>query len=164
MAMPWLSTRARSNRLLQDASLDARLTLTDGLVRSVLPKTESGKQPHPDLKIWNDIRLEITAELAIRRRIAHQPVREGKVIFDLSATEGFGGTHNVEMSYYEIYVSEHKSLRGKSAELEPLYFNNLIDHEVAVTSLAVRAKAFRDAALSRHVPKPPALHPRKIQG
>jgi hypothetical protein len=145
-------------------SIDARLTLTDELVRSVLPKTESGKQPHPDLKAWNDIRLEITTELAVRRRIAHRPVREAKLIFDLTATQAFRGKHQVEMSYYEIYVSEHEALRGKGGNPKPLHFESLLDHQTAVGSTVARLKAFRNDVLSKHVPKLRAQRPRKTRG
>jgi hypothetical protein len=57
--------------------LEARLTLTDEIIRSIFPSTknEPGKHPHRDVKRWTNIRNNIADLLPIRRRIAHHPVR-----------------------------------------------------------------------------------------
>jgi len=133
-------------------SIDPRLTLTDELVRAALPKAENGAQPHPDLKTWSAIYNEIKAQLATRRRIAHQPVRLGKETFSLAPDEHFG-ENEIELTYYEIHFSENEALRGKASE--PLHINDLVDHDQAVTRLALLLQRFEKGALSNHAPKPP---------
>jgi hypothetical protein len=141
--------------------LDIRLTLTDELVRSVLPKTENGKQPHPDLKAWTSIKNDITRGLSVRRRIAHQPVRSGKVTVPLSNDETFG-YEELEFSYYEIYVSETESLRGKPVDPNTLHVTNLINHEEEVRQLAARLHAFDTDVLAKRLPKPAEPSPRSM--
>ena len=90
--------------------LDARLTLTDELVRLILPKHTAGAHPHADLKFWNDI-LKQTRELSSsRNRIAHHPVelRSAAKYWNVSYW-------NVPPeSWFEIYLSENEQLRGRS--------------------------------------------------
>jgi hypothetical protein len=144
--------------------LEARLTLTDELVRSILPKTGSGTQPHPDLKAWDAVRKSISEELAVRRRIAHQPVRTGKVIIPLSGDEkSLMMSGHLEFSYYEIYVSENEALRGKMAKPDTLNIHDLMEHEQTVKGLALQLHAFNTDVLATHAPKPVSPNPHKIQ-
>jgi hypothetical protein len=56
-------------------TLDARLTLTDELLRHVLPKRErpNGGHDHPDVMAWDALDKEITELLPTRNRLAHHP-------------------------------------------------------------------------------------------
>ncbi len=144
-------------------SLEARLTLTDELVRSTLPKTKSGDQPHADLKAWNSIRVDIGNELSVRRRIAHQPVRTGKVTIPISDKEGFP-SDLLEFSYYEIYVSENEALRGKPADPDTLTIHEIMNHEETVKSLAARLRAFNIDVLATRIPQLVLPSPHKRRG
>ena len=57
-------------------TLNARLGLTDEIVQSVLPKRpkKSGGHYHPSVKAWKVAIEGFCNLLAIRRRIAHQPI------------------------------------------------------------------------------------------
>jgi hypothetical protein len=59
-------------------TIDARLSLTDELLLSLLPKKDPpiGGHDHADVRAWNDIRKSIIALLPDRNRIAHHPVQE----------------------------------------------------------------------------------------
>jgi hypothetical protein len=56
--------------------LNVRLGLTDELVLSVLPEKErkSGGHDHPSVKAWQEAIKGFDTLLAVRRRIAHQPI------------------------------------------------------------------------------------------
>jgi hypothetical protein len=142
-------------------SLDARLTLVDELVRFVLPQTKSGDQPHADLRNWSAIKSDIAKGLGIRRRIAHQPVRSRKVTVALSSDDTLG---KIELSYYEIYVSEMEALRGKPAKPETLHINDLIEHEAGLQELTARIHTFDADVLAKHIPKPAEPNPHKTHG
>src|SRR5580704_14046716 len=57
--------------------LDIRFGLTDEIVRSVLPKKprRSGSHHHPNVKVWRAAQGDYQDLLAVRRRIAHHPIR-----------------------------------------------------------------------------------------
>src|SRR5437016_10623279 len=58
-------------------TIEARMTLVDELVKSILPKKgrRSGGHDHPDVSRWNNIEKEFRDLQTIRRRIAHHPVQ-----------------------------------------------------------------------------------------
>lgn len=134
-------------------NFEARLMLTDELIKSVLLRTKCGDHPHADLKLWSDIRINIQNQLSVRRRIAHQPVRPGKVAIQPSEHEMLG-YEELEFSYHELYASENEALRGKPAIPDTLHINDLKEHEHTVKLLALRLRAFGSDALLKHAPKP----------
>lgn len=55
-------------------TLDSRLALTHDLIVSHLPRHQAGEQPDFRLKLWNEIRSRIRAQLPTRNHLAHHPV------------------------------------------------------------------------------------------
>ena len=54
--------------------LEARFSLTDEIVRSVLPKKKPGAHDHPSVKAWDKAIKPRQDLLSQRRRLAHHPV------------------------------------------------------------------------------------------
>jgi hypothetical protein len=121
--------------------LEARFTLTDEIVRSVLPKKKPGAHDHPFVEAWHKIIKQREDLLAIRRRLAHQPVMVRMRIHSNSLfnTARFGratiGGPIHQFSWTELYTSEHEKLRGKS-DSKPLRYEDLEKHFNGVGSLA----------------------------
>jgi len=59
-------------------TLDARLSLTDELLRTLLPKPDNmnGGHPHPHVKTWEGLANRIRNGLSFRNRLAHWPIYE----------------------------------------------------------------------------------------
>lgn len=146
-------------------TVDARLTLADELVKSVLPKParKSGGHPHSSVKKWNKLEADLKSKLAIRRRIAHQPVRPNEASFGFDDSDAFKGSE-FKLSWYELYVSENEDARGKELEPKTLIVTDLLDHGSAVMRLADGLKAFHDNELLAHAPKSAAPDPRHKSG
>lgn len=146
-------------------SLDARLTLTDELVKSVLPKPtrKSGGHEAPSVKRWNGLESKIRSCLNIRRRIAHNPVRPNEASFQFDDDDQFKGA-GFSFSWYELYVSDHEEARGRDIKPKNLIVTDLIDHELALTRLAVDLKSFCEDVLSKQLPTPSAPSRRKRRG
>jgi hypothetical protein len=136
--------------------LDARLTLTDELVRLILPKHTAGAHPHADLKFWNDI-LKQTRELSSsRNRIAHHPVelRSAAKYWNVSYW-------NVPPeSWFEIYLSENEQLRGRSADKsQPLLLDDLRAHLTLTRGIGELLPRFYYEKLVGHISALPPLSP-----
>lgn len=134
-------------------SLDARLTLADELVKSVLPKPSrrNGGHDHPTVKQWGKIEKSIKSSLTTRRRIAHHPVRPNETSFQFDDSDQFKGA-GFSFSWYELYVSEHEEARGKKIMPTNLIVTDLVDHEAALARLAGELKSFHDDVLSQQLP------------
>ena len=124
--------------------IDIRLGLTDEIVESVLPKPErkSGGHPHPLLRRWRELNTEIHGLLSMRRRIAHQPVKEtinALAALALNAqpiNEGpLLGITGMPMRWYSLGAGENESLREKEAGKPSVTITELIDHFQAVNNL-----------------------------
>jgi hypothetical protein len=128
--------------------LDTRLSLTDEIVRvTLLPSWERPGKRDPRIKAWSAILSEFRASLAIRGRVAHQPVR----------TEPFrvGMPAGAQLTAFEIYVGRHEQLRDSAAKSVPLTLGDLKNHLAAVNKLSDRLKAFLDDVLKPATESPP---------
>lgn len=114
-------------------SLETRFTLTQELVLSVLPKTESGKPIHPDLKAWNAIVSTLNDLKTVRNRIAHHPIAAYVAISDPGDILEF---------WFENYVSPEERLRGKHNNIKPLVVEDLKSHHLSALSLTTALKRF----------------------
>jgi hypothetical protein len=162
LAICWHSLRALKTQAAivyyRTPSLDARVSLTDELVKSVLPKPERkrGGHPHESVRQWNSLEAEVKSGLSIRRRIVHHPVRTNEASFPFEDNDSFKG-ESFSLSWCELYVSEHENARGKYIAPQNLILTDLMDHDTTITRLAGQLNTFRLEVLSRHVPFPPEL-------
>lgn len=130
-------------------TIDARLKLTNELVKSALPKRErkAGGHDHSDVKEWNDIVAGFEKLLRIRSQIAHHPL-----MWRLRPTEvpdPVGGV--VVESWFEIYVSHSEALREGSSKYKPLKLEDLQNHLVSVNQITFLLNNFARVTLPRHV-------------
>ncbi len=128
-------------------TLDARLKLTDKLVRSALPKParKSGGHLHRHVSIWEALKREITSQLQTRSRIAHQPVGIWQTPVPMDNDED-----EFLLTSYLLFMSENEVLRGRTASPHALDVTHLVDHNYAVTRLAGELGIFcRDAFSTR---------------
>ncbi len=138
--------------------LEARFSLTDEIVKSVLPEPErkSGGHDHPSVIAWKKAIDGYQDLLSTRRRIAHHPVAV-KIEYPQGALLNryppgkmpIGGAVPAIRSAYEIYMSENEKLRGRSADLPALRIKDLEDHQAAVGALANRLLGFLIDVLSK---------------
>jgi hypothetical protein len=137
-------------------TLDARLQLTNELVRTVLPPHDppAGGHGHPDTKKWDEIRSQITELLPVRNRMAHHPVTYKDL--GLMPVLGFSfdsALPTIRSSWYESYVSEAEKLRGKHEDLKPLTAPDLSQHRLSVEIVIKQLDLFRARVLSKY-PQP----------
>jgi hypothetical protein len=128
-------------------TIDSRLSLTDELIRTVLPRKESGEHDHADVIIWNNIRKEIIAALPARNRMAHHPVTYrvvGPVTGSLAAQD------LLTFSWYESAVSDAERLRGRHEDAKPLTAPDLSYHRVDVETLITKLNLFRTHVLAKY--------------
>jgi hypothetical protein len=123
-------------------SLEARFTLTDEIVRSVLPKKNPGEHDHPFVVAWDKIIKQRQDLLTVRRRLAHQQVAVRMRVHSNSllnrAPPGkatIGGPID-QFSWTELYTSESEQLRGRPGDTTPLYYQDLENHFIGVGGLA----------------------------
>jgi hypothetical protein len=139
-------------------SIEARLTLVDELVTTVLPKRvrRSGGHYHPDLKSWKIVRDSVRDNLPTRNRLAHHPVGPR------SATHGgFGAMEAVARglpspalstsTWFEVHVSQSERLRERSAELSPLRIVDLWNHLVSTNRANGALHRFQYEILRKHI-------------
>jgi hypothetical protein len=126
-------------------TIDARRTLVDELVRTVLPSKNppSGGHDHPDVDEWKEIYKEMGELLRVRNRIAHQPIGPRMEFKSESAT----GSPEL---WFEIYMSEHESAR-KGEPPKALRKEDLQQHASAVWELKERLAAFYINTLPKYV-------------
>jgi hypothetical protein len=122
--------------------LDARFSLTDEIVRSILPKKKPGGHDHPSVIAWDKAIKPRQDLLAIRRRLAHHPVtirmRPHSNSMLNRAPPGkmtIGGPIH-QFSWTELYATEQEKLRGRTADLMPLRLPDLENHFNGVGALA----------------------------
>ena len=138
-------------------TLDARLKLTDELVRTVLPARDppDGGHDHPDTKKWSQLRRQIAELLPVRNRMAHHPVTykdlgRMQVLGIAGFVSGEGVALPVIASWYESDVSEAEKLRGKHEDIKPLTAPDLSRHRVSVESIIKQLDLFRARVLSKY--------------
>jgi hypothetical protein len=132
--------------------LEARITLTNEIVHTILPKHISGAHPHDDLKFWDDIvKKKIHDLLSTRRRIAHHPVEIQRVaIPDMDESPE---------SWFEIYESQNEQLRGRSADKSPLLIDDLRAHLILTRGASAVLYRFYYERLIHHVAALPLQSP-----
>jgi hypothetical protein len=140
--------------------LEPRLSLTDEIVKSVLPKPvrKSGSHPHPSVDAWDNIKRSINALLSTRRRIAHHQVNAEILINYGSMIGGMGfneSSWEETISWFSIYMSQSESLRGRNVNNDPLQESDLISHAEALRSATGDLSDF----YSEHLAKRPGAHP-----
>lgn len=144
--------------------MEARLTLTDELIRTILPphERESGGHDHPDVKAWNDIRLEVIRLLPTRNRLAHHPVELKQVVpvfvnpdrTPSTDMESEAISRLMTVSWHESYVSEAERLRGRHDHAKPLTAPDLSSHLVHVEAVIARLKVFRSNIIAKYASDP----------
>lgn len=130
-------------------TVDARLSLADELVRTVLPRRDppSGGHDHPDTLRWDEIRKEILVLLPVRNRLAHHPVAF-KELGPVPSLQGW--SMPAIASWYESHVSEGEKLRGRHEKTNPLTASDLTYHRVSVESIITQLDLFRAQVLSKY--------------
>jgi hypothetical protein len=144
----------------KQTGLEPRLSLTDEIVRSVLPKPQrkSGGHQPPSVIVWNQVKKNIDKLISTRRRIAHHQV-SGEILINYNSmmgSMGFNESSVSEMiSWFSIYMSQSESLRGRHVDNNPLEERDLISHAASVRSAAEDLSNF----YSEYVAKRPGAHP-----
>jgi hypothetical protein len=123
--------------------LEARLSCTDELVKSVFPPParKSGGHPHKSVKEWSPIKNEFSKLLSVRRRIAHFPVGiewQGKTYPASSVNKEALERYNPELAF-QVYMSENEAIRGYTPNLT---VTDLQMHLKEVTNLRDQLKMF----------------------
>lgn len=127
--------------------LEARLTLTDEVVRAVLPKHKPGDHPHDDLKFWIDVLKQVRDLVPTRNRIAHHPVEVRHAAF-------YADVSYLDVppdSWFEIYESQNEQLRGRSAGKSPLLVEDLRAHLTLTGGVSSLLHRFYYDRLIHHV-------------
>jgi hypothetical protein len=136
-------------------TIDARLKLTDELVRTVLPRREKedGGHDHADVKIWESLRKKIVDLLPIRNRLAHHPVTNKKIVPEPTGDDAvsIAVSRLTTLSWYESYVSDAERLRGGHEKAKPLMAPDLSNHRIAVEMIINELEIFRTHVLSKHI-------------
>lgn len=119
-------------------ALDARLSMVDEIVKSVLPKraNKNGGHDPPELKHWSGMVQDIRDHLATRRRIAHHPLNI-KVRLRDGAGPGLPALEDIIEAWWEVNASTQEQLRKRSNDLRPLKIEDLQAHFVDLSGLRV---------------------------
>jgi hypothetical protein len=127
--------------------LEPRFSLTDEIVRSVLPQNKSGQHDHSSVIAWENAIKHRHKLLGTRRRIAHHAVAvrikyEGLgggfsgAPFGSVPFSGGGPPHGKISSWVELYMSQHEKARGINANVSPLLIADLKTHYADVGTMA----------------------------
>ncbi len=146
-------------------TIEARRTLADELVRTVLPKRAraSGGHDHVDLVAWTDLFQRIRKLLEVRNKIAHHPVRprfkppNRSAVLNSAAfnTVAFNEPGEIGDSWFELYPGPNELARGKSYSATPLKISDLKEHLLAVNALSTDLNVFLLGTLAKHVAATP---------
>ena len=142
-------------------SLEARLTLTDNLIQTILPPRtkKDGGHDHPTTKLWKKLLGEVKDELPFRNQLAHWPVDPH---FEPKMDEA--GVFIVDFTFAS-YASVGERLRGgKYAAAKKLKIEDVKNHIGRIGDVLARLKSFYDnefAALPRE--QPPPVVPSRIR-
>jgi len=124
-------------------SLEARRTLTEEVVLSVLPKKKPGQHDHASVRAWNAAVEDFQDLLRTRGKIAHHKMR---LVME-------GGPRG-RKTWFQLYMnySEQQCGRNASAILKDADLQHHLD---STTALERRLYAFRRDVLPMHVGEPP---------
>jgi hypothetical protein len=131
-------------------NFDARMTLTDELVKSTLPQHAPGEHPHEDLKAWIAAYKGVDKIKPIRNRIAHCQMGPQP-----SALVAHSRGEEVKLeSWFVLYESNNEKMRGRPLP-SPLTMQDLSDYLVASNRAQMPLHRFYHEILGAHVPIPP---------
>jgi hypothetical protein len=120
-------------------TLDARMTLTDELVKLVLPQHKADDHPHEDLKLWVTTYKMIDKLKPVRNRIAHCQA---------------GVNISQAGSWWILYESNNERMRGKPGA-PPLQIVDLTRHLIDVGKARSLLHNFYYSTLPKYASKPP---------
>jgi hypothetical protein len=128
-------------------SLDARVSLTDELVKYILPKPErrSGGHDHVSVKAWKQIERKFRSLLPTRNRIAHHPLVRAEIPLGPGMLSG--------MHWHYIYTSDAEMLREKGEVPMPLHVGDLQAHHILTLGLKSEIENFLIMILIEHLPR-----------
>jgi len=122
-------------------SLDARLTLTNDLASSILPKKEKAGAHTPKIsQRWNEIIKDIRNIISVRNQLAHSPTAP-----IVNASQSGTGSARFDFSYTS-YVSATEKLRGRSTKAD-LSLKDVLVHTKDVSQIINRLRNFREREL-----------------
>lgn len=130
--------------------IDARLSLTDEIVRSILPKKMAGVHDHESVQKWKNIIKQIRGLLTTRRRIAHHPVTlQSAPPFQFGVTPFGVGLFDDKLAEptLAIQVGEYEKLRPRESDEGGLTKQELFAHLQSVRSIANSLNSFLRNAL-----------------
>jgi hypothetical protein len=131
-------------------NFEARITLADELVKTVLPRHKPGDKPHEDLSTWIAAYKAVEKIKPNRNRIAH--CHTGVAASAILA-EGRGEEVEVD-AWYFLYESNNQKLRGKPIP-PPLALSDLRSHYYEVAKVRNLLHVFYYDRLPKHVSVPP---------
>jgi hypothetical protein len=119
-------------------NIDARLTLVNELVLTILPGRDRKGRDHPEVVGWTQLVKDIRTLLKIRNLLAHAPV--GHVWHTEWLTGEDGQEETVETHWLHVTSSTVDQLRGR--QIESIDQPELPDHFKEVRSAAARLVEF----------------------
>jgi hypothetical protein len=127
-------------------TLDARIKLTDEIVRSILPgrARRSGGHDHLSVKQWRSLLNEIEALLVIRRSLAHHPVS-----YTYERVLAETDTIDRPTLRLELKAGEYERLRTTSSKQSPVRREDILTHLTSVRQKAKDLNDFSRDVLSR---------------
>jgi hypothetical protein len=120
-------------------TIDARLKLTDELIRTLFPQRKPGSHPTKAEKKWTSITSKIRDELPIRNQLAHCPASPMVETTD-------GTPFKITDVWFASYVSETERLRGRKIPPD-LKVEHIKDHIDRVSTIYMDLRSFRTAML-----------------
>eukprot|EP01036_Dinobryon_divergens_P050706 gene50706-67883_t len=130
-------------------SLDTRMSLTDDIIRSILPKTKNGEQDAPSLIAWKAIKKAFTALLRQRSLVAHQQIHVQILASELDDRGDPTPTAKFETAL-ELFPNAHERLKETGSTFSADYpksgfsIDDLKAHAEAVKEVASDLDNFRN--------------------
>lgn len=131
-------------------TIDSRLTLTDELVRCVLPERtrKNGGHNHRLVIEWDKLRKAIKNLLEPRNLLAHAPVQSVERV-EYKSSLATDQSFTTLASWLEIALSKAERLRGKNEE-RLLRSKDLKSHLESVRALSIWISVFHSRAAAQH--------------
>jgi hypothetical protein len=128
-------------------SIEARISLTDDLLKTVFPQTteKPGSKPHPGYAVWTSIQADLRDETPIRNSLAHHPVDLVIDVYEHRTTGeiSFAGTRPATI----MSLSETLRKGGR----HPLTIEDIKAHTARVAAFAPRLLDFRSGPLATQI-------------
>jgi hypothetical protein len=132
-------------------SLEARISLTNDLAKTVMPqrKRKNGGHASPFERKWDKLIQDIKDALRIRNQLAHSPVG-GVLKFVGSDNSDPYNTVLIAEPHYASFMSEAEKLRGKDTK-DDITIGGIIKHVRLIGEFIDQLKSFRHNDLSKLV-------------